>query len=80
MVLFHSMCLSSANPFDFLLKMSFPIFVPGLKSPCKGFNFQTSGAAAAMIGAAEGDVGVDVVDVVDVVEGIEARFRDAGEG
>ena len=77
------MRLSSANPFDFSIKMSFPIFEPGLKSPCKGFDFQTSVAAAAMIGDAEGDVGVDVVDGVDGIEGVVARFGqfgDAGEG
>ncbi len=70
------MRLSLANLFN-------PIFEPGLKSPCKGFDFQTSVASAAMIGDAEGDVRVDVVGGVDGVKGVKARFRrfgDAGEG
>ncbi len=53
------------------MKMSFPIFEPGLKSPCKGFDFQTLVAVAAMIRDAEGDVGIDGVDGVD---GVIARF------
>ncbi len=65
------MCLLLANSFDFSLKISFPIFVPGLKSPCNGFDFQILVAAAAMIGNTGDDVGVNVVDGVDGVEGVE---------
>ena len=39
----------SGRPFDFSRKISFPNLVPGLKSPWREFDFQTSTGAVAML-------------------------------